>query len=241
MSVLLVTPVFRRFHLTRLMLEHRVRTFEEATNLGVECQCVCIGDLDNVELARSLGFVGIEAPNLLGAKYNDGHEHAVDYGYDFSLHCNSDQVFDPELLALIDTAPTDTLLQTRWLTAVHDTGRKAISYRNPLWSMKVYPRALLERNPRPCGEGLMSMCDSSTHDGVLAANPGVGTTWLEVGPLETIQFESGFQITPWKRNLMVAGLTKTGETPVPWDRIGQLHGPKLVQDMRRFYGLPDGG
>lgn len=219
------------------MLEHRVKTFEEAESLGVEVQCVCIGDFENIELARSLGFIGIEAPNLLGSKYNDGHEYAVEFGYDFSFHVNSDQVFDPRLLHAIDQAPKDKLIQTRWMTAVHPLGNRAISYRNPLWAMKAYPTDLLARNPRPCEESIMRMCDTSTHDGVLRANPGVETLWLEVGPLETIQFESGFQVTPWKRHLMVAGLEKRGEIPVMWDEIRELHGPELVDTMRQFYGL----
>jgi hypothetical protein len=237
LSVLLVTPVFRRLDLTRIMLEHRVNTFEEASNLGVEAQCVCVGDFENIELARSLGFVGIEASNLLGAKYNDGHQYAVEHGFDFSFHCNSDQVFDARLLHAIDTSPIDMLIQTRWMTAVHDTGKKAIQYRNPLWAMKIYPTELLARNPRPCEENIMKMCDTSTHEGVLRANPGVDTLWLEVGPLETIQFESGFQVTPWKRHLWVAGLEKRGEVPVMWNEIWELHGPELVDTMQKFYGL----
>ena len=237
MSVLLVTPVFRRFELTRIMLEHRVKTFQEANSLGVEVQCICVGDRENVELAESLGFVGVEAPNLLGAKYNTGHEYAVEHGFDFSFHCNSDQVFDPWLFQLIDACPTDKLIQTSWMTAVHGIGTKAIQYQNPLWAMKAYPTELLARNPRPCEENIMRMCDTSTHDGVVMANPGVETVWIERGPLETIQFESGFQVTPWKRHLMVAGLAKKGEVPVMWDEIAELHGENLVATMRQFYGL----
>jgi hypothetical protein len=237
LSVLLVTPVFRRFEHTRIMLEHRVKTFEEADSLGVEAQCVCIGDFENVELARSLGFIGIEAPNFLGAKFNDGHERAVELGYDFSFHVNSDQVFDARLLHAIDSAPDDKLIQTRWMTAIHPTGNRAIQYRNPLWAMKAYPTRLLEKNPRPCEEEIMRMCDTSTHEGVLRANPGVETLWIEVGPLETIQSESGYQVTPWKRHLWVAGLEKKGEVPVMWDEIGALHGLELVDTMQKFYGL----
>jgi len=219
------------------MLEHRAQTFEEAASLGVEAQCVCVGDFENVELARTLGFVGIESPNILGAKYNDGHQWAVEHGFDFSFHVNSDQAFDPRLLQAIDQSPTDVLIQTRWMTAVHGTGIKAIQYRNPIWAMKAYPTELLARNPRPCEENIMKMCDTSTHEGVLKANPDAGTLWLEVDPLETIQFESGFQITPWKRHLWVAGLEKRGEVPVMWDEIAELHGEKFTARMKTFYGI----
>lgn len=235
-SILLVTPVWRRFELTRIMLTHRVKTFLEAEALGVRCGCVVIGDDENLATAVSLGFHAIEAPNVLGSKYNDGHELAVTAGWDFSFQVNSDQVFDPRLLAAIVQSPHDMLIETQWLTAVHRGGGKAISYKNPIWAMKAYPTHLLKNVPRPCDELAMSMCDTSVHNGVAAANPDAGTHIVEIGPLETVQFESGNQMTPWKRHLYAGMMSSTLECPVPWEGLAEIHGEDLVLEMREFYG-----
>lgn len=234
-SVLLVTPVWKRFDLTRIMLEERRRTFDKAKLLGVDCECVCIGDDANLDTAERLGFVTIEAPNQLGRRYNDGHEYAVREGFDFSFQCNSDQVFEPELLVAIAQAPRDKFIATRWLTAIHRNGKKAVSYRNPLWSMRAYPIDLLRRAPRPCAEDIMSGCDRSAHEGAAAANRAVPLVYVEHGPLETIQFESDVQVTPWARNQKIALMNGKWETAVPWDAIGQVHGVNLVREMQKFY------
>lgn len=237
-SIILVTPVHRRFPLTQLMLRQRVATFTEAESKGIRCGCVVIGDDDNLGLAEELGFDIIEAPNVLGSKYNDGHEHAVNNGWDVSFQVNSDQVFDPELLVAIASSPPDKLIETSWLTAVHNSGKKALSYRNRVWSMKAYPRQLLEWNPRPCQEDLMQMCDSSVHNGVVIANPQpLAVHNIVIGPLETIQFESGYQLTPWRRNVFVAKDFGVGEHEVPWDGVVNLHGPEFTAQMKEFYGL----
>lgn len=123
-SIMLVTPVFRRFELTRIMLEHRVETFKSAQALGVSCGCVVVGDAPNLAVAEGLGFDVIEAPNLLGSKYNDGHQFSVENGWGISFQVNSDQVFDPHLLLELSRSPDDKLIQTEWLTAVHGTGKR---------------------------------------------------------------------------------------------------------------------
>lgn len=236
-SLLLVTPVFRRFDLTRMMLLKRVDTFAEAKAHGVTVGCVAVGDEENLGVAAECGFEVLEAPNVLGRKYNDGHQFAVENGWDISFQTNSDQVFDPRLLVAIANSPSDSLIQTHWLTAVHPLGRKALTYRNPLWSMKAYPRQLLEKNPRPCDDSLMRMCDTSVHDGVVAANGDLPVYSIETGPLETIQFESGFQVTPWKRNITVAWYTGTREHPVPWEGISLIHGEVFTSAVQEYYGV----
>lgn len=233
----LCTPVWGRVELTELLLRERVRTFVAARDLGAECHCVVIGDDANLEVARGLGFDAIRAPNVLGAKYNDGHEWAVWNGFDVSFQVNSDQTFDPRLLAAIAAAPKDSLIKTRWLTSIHRDGRRAITTYNPVWAMTAYPCALLERNPRPCAEDIGRMCDTSVHEGVVRANPNAPTVWLEVGPRETIQYESPTQLTSWGRHVKVALMNGTHEHGVPWDDIEAQHGADFVRDIKRFYGV----
>lgn len=238
-SVLLVTPAYRRYDLTALMLEQRRATFAEARKLGVECECVVIADDANLDIARGLGFATVEAPNVLGRKYNDGHEYAVREGFDFSFHVNSDQVFDPRLLGLLADAPRRRLLATHWMTAVSRSGRRAITYQNPVWAMRIYPVEALRNAPRPCAEDIGRMCDTSTHEGVAAANPGMAMAFVEAGPLETIQFESRIQLTPWSRHQKLALMDGTWQGAVPWDAIAEIHGQTFVRRVQQFYGQGD--
>lgn len=236
-SIMLVTPVYHRFKLTRLMLLQRMHTIAQAKAHGVEVGCVCIGDWENLAVAKGCGFDTIEAPNTLGRKYNDGHQFAVKKDYDISFQVNSDQVFDPRLLIEMAKSPDDKIIQTNWLTAIHESGTKALTYRNPLWSMNAYPTRLLAPYPRPCQEDLMSMCDSSVRWGVIAANPNVFVHEIGTGPLETVQFESSLQLTPWKRNVVVAAHSGVSEHRVPWEGIALIHGEPFVAEMQEFYGV----
>lgn len=237
-KVLLVSPVFRRFELTRIMLKHRRAAITAARQLGVDAQCVCIGDEENLKVAESHGFATIPAPNILGSKYNDGHEYAVNMGYTYSLHCNSDQTFTPEFLKSISSCPTDRIIRTHWMTFIKGDGKSSLTFANPMWALKIYPTALLKSNPRPCNEEAMRMCDTSTRDGVVAANPDMPDMHtLDIHALDALQWESGFQMTPWSKNLKVASWTGKGEEPVPWDGIANSYGPELVSDMKGFYGL----
>ena len=236
-TVLLVCPVWGRFILTEILFREWTRIFREAYELGVECQAVVVGDDKNLDLARELGFATVKAPNVLGSKYNDGHQHGVSEGFDFTFQVNSDQVHDPRLLAAIAESPDDKMIQTRWLTSVHRDGRKAITTYNPLWAMTAYPTKLLRNNPRPCDETIDRMCDTGVRMGVEAANPGVEVHEIEIDPLETIQFESPVQLTSWGRHVLVALSNGTAEYSTSWEAIQGLHGQHLVKEVMSFYNL----
>ena len=253
-AISLCTPVWRRHELTTIMLEERVKTFARAEQEGVRCHCVLIGDDSYYEeLADRLGFTYIEAPNVLARKYNDGHQWAWENGYHVSFHCNSDQVFDHRLLVELANAPEDKLTITKWLTAVNESGKKSISTLNPAWAMIAIPTKLLTAtHGRPIGnEEMMSGCDQALFRGVVDSNRitayvggdrifvsgGADLNIVMQHPLETIQFESGIQITPWKRWLLLAMATGTHELRVPWADIKQQHGEELIERMRKFYGV----
>ena len=230
-SVLLVTPAWQRYELTALMLARRA-----ATDWGdVRVDTVVIADDDNLDIARAHGFATVERDNdWLGRRYNDGHEYAYTHGYDWSFHVNSDQAFDPRLLQAIVETPRTHVAATRWMAAVNADGRRAAVYRNPIRAMQAFPRELLAHNARPCRERLVRGCDKSTHDGVRRAT-GAEDHIIEVGPLETVQFESAVQLTSWKRHQRLALADGSWEIAVPWDALRSVHGPEFVNDMRRFY------
>jgi hypothetical protein len=77
-----VTPVWRRFYLTKNCLEQRARLLER---LPFEAHQVVVGDDENLEIARGLGFDTVEMDNqYVGRKFNAGYRHAVAAG---ATHC----------------------------------------------------------------------------------------------------------------------------------------------------------
>lgn len=238
-SVLIVIPVFRRFKLTKIMLEHLANsTLPMTEQLGAKVGVAVIGDDDNMQVAEQHNFHCKYSPNILGAKYNDGHQMAVELGYDFSLQANSDQVHSPQLLKAITESPNDAMIRTTWLTFVHGCGKVSLQFQNPEWAMKAYPTDLLRTVPRPCEEHIMEKCDRSTHLGVGERHPDAPTHTIDLDPLQSVQFESAFQITAWRHWLRAASATGRVPRAVPWDPLRQSYGDELVFDMKESYGLP---
>lgn len=233
--ILLVTPAWRRPELTEIMLRQRLRLTAALEPHGITCHTVVIADDENADIAEDQGHIVLRAPNVLGAKFNHGYEVAVGGGYDWAFHVNSDQAFDPRLIVEICKAPVDSFVAAGWLTAVHASGKKSITYRNPVRAMQAFPVALLRTCPRPCAEDIMSGCDRSTWEGLGSVHPKAAVHRIQ-GGLQTVQFESEVQLTDWARHVNIGAISMQRELPVPWDQFSQALGPELVTDMRRFYG-----
>lgn len=239
-SVLVVMPVFRRFALTKIILKNYAEwTIPNALrDHGVRVGVAVIGDDANIPEAQAYGFHTKISPNVLGAKYNDGHQMAVELGYDFSLQANSDQVHHSQLFRDIAESPNDAMIRTTWMTFVHGSGKTSLAFQNPEWAMKAYPTDLLRTVPRPCEEHIMEKCDRSTHLGVGERHPDAPEhTVNSYGPTQSIQFESGFQITAWRHWLRAASATGQGPFTVPWSSIAQGYGADLMVAMKEFYSL----
>lgn len=235
-SICLVIPVWKRYALTRIMLENLKNTFYFCQARNVMAHAVVIGDDANLDVATDLDFSAIESENLLGKKYSDGHQFAVESGFDVSLHCNSDQAFNFDLLCRMANAPDDKIIQSHYLTAIHKSGERAISYRNPVWAFNAFPTKLLANNPRPVPDHVLRNCDTASVRGVCEANPNVGTFDVRGGYFDAIQFESDNQMTPWERHVMVASKTNSGhEDGVPWDAIELIHGKWFLSSIIQFY------
>lgn len=231
--ILLVTPVHGRFPLTEAALQYRRQIADWLGDVGVELGCAVIGDDANLEVAERLGFTPIEAPNLLGRKFNDGHEHAVANGYDWSIPLGSDQFIDPRLLTALCNAPSHRFVASRHLSVVTADRKKILDYVMPKrgWALKMYSRSLLESDPRPCIEGVMRRCDTLTHKGVSRANRRVPQShhWIGVGRLENVQFQTkGEQVTDWET--LLARLTDA--RAVPWRALEAIYGTKTIRALR---------
>ena len=60
-SICLVIPVWKRYTLTRIMLENLQNTFIHCYKKGIEANAVVIGDDANLTVADSLGMGVIES------------------------------------------------------------------------------------------------------------------------------------------------------------------------------------
>lgn len=100
-SVCILSAAWRRFAITRLVLEQRQRLCGELAARGVDAVSLIVADDENLDIAREYGCETVEAPNSpLGAKWNTGLQHAARTGADFVVWIGSDDwihpdVFDP--------------------------------------------------------------------------------------------------------------------------------------------------
>lgn len=100
-SVWFVSPAFRRFAVTRLVLAQRQRLIGELAGRGLDAHSLVVADDENLDIARDYGAVGVEHPNLpLGAKCNAGLRYACEQGADWIVWIGSDDwvhadCFDP--------------------------------------------------------------------------------------------------------------------------------------------------
>lgn len=100
-SVCFLSAAWRRFDVTRLVLEQRRRLCVDLAARGVEAASLVVADDENLDIARSYGCETVEAPNdRLGHKWNVGIQAAVATGCDWVVWIGSDDwvhpdVFDP--------------------------------------------------------------------------------------------------------------------------------------------------
>lgn len=238
-KLLFVTPVYRRPEITKICLEQRANVIEALKEFGLEAQCAVIGDEQNLAVARDLGMVAIPAPNVLGRKFNDGHQYAVENGYDWSMPIGSDQFIDPRVLADLAGRDKRVVQATQWYIMVHSDGDRCLQFKHKKWAGKIFPRILLKPNPRPCDENIMRQCDTSTHNGVARANRQrlqIRVDFLEHGPFEYVNFSSGVtQVSDWDRFVSFAHKSGVEESLVPWEGIENVYGAELVGRVKEYY------
>jgi Glycosyl transferase family 2 len=96
-NVWLVSPAWRRYQVTRLVLEQRRHLASVLAARGITIQTVIVADDDNLDLAREYGCVALEMDNRqLAAKFNAGIRYACQKGgADWICHIGSDDWVSP--------------------------------------------------------------------------------------------------------------------------------------------------
>lgn len=95
-SVCIVSAAWRRFDVTRLVLEQRQALCAELAPRGVQATSLVVADDENLDIAREYGALTLEHPNdPLGAKANAALKHAASLA-DWVVWIGSDDWIHPD-------------------------------------------------------------------------------------------------------------------------------------------------
>jgi len=179
MSLWFVVPAHGRADLTRVCLRVLADTCETLTDNGIQATAVVVGDDENMDTARDLGFGTIEQDNTpLGRKLNDGYQLAADPAYnprpaDYVVPFGSDDWIQPWLLLNVTLPKPNTIMCFSRCAVVSEDGSRIARLTIPFAGVgvRVIPTQLLEAcGYRPAPEDQSSGLDRATLDRITKAN-----------------------------------------------------------------------
>jgi glycosyltransferase involved in cell wall biosynthesis len=98
-----VSPAWRRFSITRLVLAQRRCLCDELAARGHTANSVIVADDDNLDIAAGYGFATVELDNSdLGARFNVGYQYAAEQGADVFVHVGSDDWVHPDTFNILN-------------------------------------------------------------------------------------------------------------------------------------------
>lgn len=254
--LLLVVPCFGRYELTRIVLHELRFVIDSVRPYGLDAQVAVVADDENLTEAQARGFVALERDNeYLGARFNDGYQHALHEAYDYVHATGSDTFIDPRLfLQLGHGLPlAHEVLCGRYLTAFAPglttvparPSAKDDKYRprradlriDRVFGNSIYPVAMIEPlDGRPCEETRTRGCDTSTRSRIEAANPELRVIYQDHHQLERINFSSGVtQVTDFTTLVRTYNGPAGVYTANPWANLDQTYPAPLVQAVRDYY------
>ena len=199
-SLCFITPVWQRYELTEIVLKSRKKVCDELKDHGISASSVIIGDDDNIDIARSLGFAVVERDNeFLPRKFNDGYEYAFSAGFDYCYPVGSDSILTAD--QFINNLDSSEPIASHYYCMIHQSGTERIDVAikvpggiGPL----IIPVAMLAQFPRPIQEDMRRGCDNAARQTILTA--GIQILTREEHQWEHVAFQSGVtQITDYER------------------------------------------
>lgn len=223
MDVWLVTPAWRRFAVTRLVLAQRRVLCDELAARGITASCVVIADDENLDIAAELGFDTVEMDNSqLGRKLNAGFRYSAAQGADYLAFVGSDDWLHPDLFAPLLDEPGCVIsgrilalcdLLGGRLRYVAGRGRQGVIP----W---LIPRAALE----PCGFAPLPDGQNRGLDLHLAlALADAEWRFHDPHPLARVDFKSHLNMTPYGAARAIGG-----EKSDPWGELATRYPADLV-------------
>ena len=244
-SLAFLTPVYKRFALTEICLRQRRWVCDELKKrFDIDATCIVIGDDENLEVARSLGFLAQTHSNFaqaahvnrgepyvaLGMKFNAGYARAYTEAIDLVFPIGSDSWIDP---SYFDELPErgELFLSRAYNLVTPDAKRRGALWigweggvqwitRTEDWEHRV------NRQGRwaVVSEDLSKGCDTSTWNHKL---PGLRIKECHHHQLEYVAFQSpSNQITDY-----LAIMARYG--------ISEVIGEAVFDDLVEFYRAED--
>lgn len=235
-SLLFITPVWKRQELTEIVLKSRRWCCDTLKKHGIDATSVIIGDDDNLDVARSLGFEVVERDNeFLSRKFNDGYEFAYNHGFDYCYPVGSDSILTPE--QFINWVGCGEPVSSHYYCMIHSSGAERIDVQidvpggiGPL----IIPVSLLRSIPRPIQQDLKRGCDNAARQTILTA--GHRIVERRTHQWEHTAFQSGVtQITDYGRIKRVYQAEDVEIVAGVFPEIEKLYPADIVAGIRDYY------
>lgn len=253
MRLVLVTPAWRRYDVTRVCLAQRAHLAGVLAGRGIEVSVLVVADDCNLDIASGYGFDTLERPNdELGRKWNDGLEHACrTMDADYVAVVGSDDWIHPDLFDRLplhevpweDPTPEQPFVIWSPNTPEAITGRelalidlsrgrmRRCRSRGPYGVIPwVLPRTALEPSRyRPVRDHL-----NIGLDGSLAAGLGVRPEWVFHDPhdLARVDFKSDVNLNSFDKIADAIGYGPV--EPDPWPLLETRYPADLVALARNL-------
>lgn len=235
-----VVPVHRRYELTAICLRQLRRTCDALTAEDIEATAVVIGNDENLDTARELGFGTIERVNdFVSAKYNDGIQLACDPAYnprpaDYVVPCGSDDWVDYRLF--LDLPPADTMVGFQRLSFVREDGREMVQRFVDVrggCGIRIYPREIMGiLDYRPADEDRYRACDTSIITN-LWRQEHFKVVHREIDPRQIVDWKSpDTQLNPYE-SLTFHKIFARPEDP--FTALADLYPAEALDEMKEHY------
>jgi glycosyltransferase involved in cell wall biosynthesis len=205
-SVAFVIPAFGRLDVSAFAFAGIRWTLDELGDKGVDAAAVVVADDGNLELAAEHGLEPLERPNSpLGAKWNDGYEHALRGGADFVIACGSDDWVHPDLimahLAAHDQHVPWPIHCSRRSVVIAPSGREAVAITVGYHGgdgVRMIPRRTLEPLAfRPTIDQRERAIDGGMSMKFMQAGVKVEWTYTDLHPFQIVDFKSAANLTDY--------------------------------------------
>ena len=199
-SLCFITPVWKRYELTHIVLLARMLMCDELKTYGIEATNVIIGSDANLDIARDCGFPTVKCPNtFLSRKFNAGYEYAYKQGFDYCYPVGSDSIITAD--QFINNVGEELPIASHYYCMIHNTGQERIDVKitvpggiGPL----IIPVPMLAKFPRPIKQDMRRGCDNAARQTILTE--GIKILTREEHQWEHVAFQSGItQITDYER------------------------------------------
>lgn len=252
MRLVLVSPAWRRYAVTRVCFAQRAHLCGVLAERGIEPVVLVVADDENLDIACEYGFETLERPNdELGRKFNDGLEAAcVDLQADVVAVVGSDDWVHEDLFDRVPSAkaeppmPTADVPFVMWSEAPEAvTGRELalvdlVTARLRRCRVErhhgviphVFPRVALEPSGfRPARDQL-----NIGIDGSLVAGLDVQPQWVFHDPhdLCRVDFKSDVNLNSYER--ITAAIGYGDEEHDPWSLLEERYPAELVGMAREL-------